>query len=82
MQSMVQAQACGSLDELLAPDVLREVGLFVPQRVHKLLAKVHTSAWVSEMDEMALCGILTTQLWYQTFIKRSQPVSTILSCEK
>jgi asparagine synthase (glutamine-hydrolysing) len=82
MQSIVKTQTCGYIDELLSPEVLRAVGLFVPQHAHKLLEKVRKSASVSEMDEMALCGIITTQLWYQTFIQRSQPVSTSLSCEK
>jgi asparagine synthase (glutamine-hydrolysing) len=82
MQSIVKTRACGYIDEFLSPEVLREVGLFVPQHAHKLLEKVRKSTVVSEMDEMALCGILTTQLWYQTFIQRSQAVSNILCCEK
>ena len=71
MQSIVKARASSYIDELLSLEVLRAVGLFVPQSVQKLLEKVRKSEHVSEMDEMALCGIITTQLWYQTFVKRS-----------
>ncbi len=79
MQSIVKAEASSYVDELLSLEVLREVGLFVPQSVQKLLEKVRKSEHVSEMDEMALCGIITTQLWYQTFVKRSWSLSEILS---
>ncbi len=75
MQSIVKARASSYVDELLSLEVLREVGLFVPQSVQKLLEKVRKSQHVSEMDEMALCGIITTQLWYQTFVKRSWSLS-------
>lgn len=75
MQSIVKAKASSYVDELLSLEVLREVGLFVPQSVQKLLEKVRKSEHVSEMDEMALCGVITTQLWYQTFVKRSWSLS-------
>jgi asparagine synthase (glutamine-hydrolysing) len=71
MQSIVKAKASTYIDELLSVEILREVGLFVPQSVQKLLERARKSEHVSEMDEMALCGIVTTQLWYQTFVKRS-----------
>jgi asparagine synthase (glutamine-hydrolysing) len=72
MQSIVKARASSYVDELLSLEVLREVGLFVPQSVQKLLEKVRKSEHVSEMDEMALCGIITTQLWHQTFVKNGR----------
>ncbi len=71
MQSIVKAKTSTYIDELLSLEILREVGLFIPQSVQKLLERVRKSEHVSEMDEMALCGIVTTQLWYQTFVKRS-----------
>jgi asparagine synthase (glutamine-hydrolysing) len=79
MQCIVQARASSYIDELLSPEALREVGLFVPQSAQKLLTKVRRSEHVSEMDEMALCGIITTQLWYQTFVKRSRSLPCGLS---
>jgi asparagine synthase (glutamine-hydrolysing) len=70
-QSIVKAKASSYIDELLSVEILREVGLFIPESVQKLLERARKSEHISEMDEMALCGIVTTQLWYQTFVKNS-----------
>jgi asparagine synthase (glutamine-hydrolysing) len=70
-QSIVKAKASSYIDELLSVEILREVGLFIPESVQKLLERARKSEHMSEMDEMALCGIVTTQLWYQTFVKKS-----------
>jgi asparagine synthase (glutamine-hydrolysing) len=71
MQTIVKARASRYIDELLSPEAIQDVGLFTPQSVQKLLTKMRQSDHMSEMDEMALCGIITTQLWYQAFIQKS-----------
>jgi hypothetical protein len=38
--------------------------------VARLLAKCRSSASISENDNMALAGIVSTQLWYEAFIHR------------
>jgi asparagine synthase (glutamine-hydrolysing) len=63
------------VDEMLAPETLRETGLFNPEKTQKLLSKIKTSQMVSEMDNMALSGILSTQLLYTQFIHKNSSFS-------
>src|SRR5205085_7909933 len=65
---------CGSeapeyVATVLAPDRVTEAGFFNPVAVSRLLAKCRSSAHVGETDEMALVGVLSTQLWYDAFMK-------------
>lgn len=48
--------------ELLSEKALRESGLFNPAAVAKLVAKITNDQPVGETDDMALAGILSTQL--------------------
>lgn len=73
VQEIMRASNSGYIDELLSPEALREVGLFVPEAVQRLLAKVRTAPSFSEMDEMALFGVLTTQIWHRTFMGAHTP---------
>lgn len=68
IQEIMRSRSSSYVDDLLSPDALREVGLFAPDPAKRLLDKVRGGASFSEMDEMALFGILTTQLWHQMFI--------------
>jgi asparagine synthase (glutamine-hydrolysing) len=74
VQDIVRASASRYVDDMLSPEALRKVGLFAPESAQRLLQKVRKGASFSEMDEMALFGIITTQLWYQTFIHNRQPL--------
>jgi asparagine synthase (glutamine-hydrolysing) len=53
----------------LSETSLREAGLFSPASVSALLKKAGQASAVSTKDEMALVGILTTQMLWQRFIK-------------
>jgi asparagine synthase (glutamine-hydrolysing) len=48
--------------EMLSPQAVRQTAFFNPMAVEKLSAKASSSALLSEMEEMALVGILSTQL--------------------
>jgi asparagine synthase (glutamine-hydrolysing) len=54
--------------ELLSPEALRSAGLFQPRAVSQLVAKLQAGAPVGEMDDMALAGILSSQLVHQQFV--------------
>ena len=49
---------------------LLESGLFDPFAVSQLIAKAEESKPLSETDEMALVGILSSQLLYWQFLER------------
>lgn len=56
-------------EELLAPRAIQEGGVFDSGAVGKLLAKARQGQIVSMKDNMALVGILSTQLVIDRFIK-------------
>ncbi len=56
-------QAAGSyFDELMSPAAVKEYGIFRPESVAALLAKLRAGRFVGTKDNMALVGILSTQL--------------------
>ncbi|MEJ5260062.1 MAG: asparagine synthase (glutamine-hydrolyzing) [Anaerohalosphaeraceae bacterium] len=56
-------------DELLSEKTLREFGLFDPEKTQKLLSAVRLAQYPNETNNMALVGILSTQILYEQFIK-------------
>ena len=57
------------VQEILSPEALADYGLFEPRAVARLLRKAEHGNRFSETDEMALLGVLSTQLWYRQFIR-------------
>jgi asparagine synthase (glutamine-hydrolysing) len=55
--------------ELLSPDQLRKSGYFKPEPVGLLIQKIKHGAAVSESEDMALAGILSTQLVHHQFVQ-------------
>jgi len=58
----------GYLDELLSEPVLREAGCFKPAAVAQLRRKAISGASLSEVEDMALAGIVSTQLVHKQFV--------------
>jgi asparagine synthase (glutamine-hydrolysing) len=56
------------VEELLRPQRLREDGVFRPQAVEKLVSKARNGC-LSTKDNMAVVGIVSTQLWIDRFIR-------------
>jgi asparagine synthase (glutamine-hydrolysing) len=54
--------------ELLSTQWIKASGLFAPNAVEQLQRKAQDGRKLSETDEMALTGILSTQLVYQQFV--------------
>jgi asparagine synthase (glutamine-hydrolysing) len=54
--------------ELLSPQKINETGLFKSEAVNQLVQKIQQGSRVSESEDMALAGILSTQLVHQQFI--------------
>jgi asparagine synthase (glutamine-hydrolysing) len=58
------------VNEILSPEALRAAGLFAPAAVGQLVAKLKRGARAGETDDMALAGILSTQLVHRQFVER------------
>jgi asparagine synthase (glutamine-hydrolysing) len=59
------------ISDILSLTCLKNYGLFNPQRVHALITKILLQKNISEVDQMAIAGILSTQLLYKMFIENS-----------
>jgi asparagine synthase (glutamine-hydrolysing) len=57
------------VDYYLSEEKLKSYNLFNPSMVKKLIEKLSRSKEASEFDNMALVGILTTQIFYDNFIE-------------
>lgn len=77
-RSFFNESAPDYVGDLLAPAALRESGFFKPGPVEQLARKIKSGAPIGETDDMALVGILSTQLVDHLFVKnftRPAPLS-------
>jgi asparagine synthase (glutamine-hydrolysing) len=58
------------VQELLSRESLNESGYFNADKVGRLIAKINRGRIVSNTDNMALVGILSTQMWHHLFVKQ------------
>lgn len=57
------------LKDMLTSQTIREFGIFNPQKVDTLVSNIYLQKQISETDQMAAAGILSTQLLFKMFIK-------------
>ena len=55
--------------ELLSPPAIQTSGLFKPAAVTQLVGKIQQGVSIGEADDMALAGILSTQLVWSQFVR-------------
>ena len=68
-QSLLNHTTIGCTQEALSETSLKKADLFNAGKVAKLLRKMRASSSASEIDDMALMGILSSQLVYQQFVE-------------
>ncbi|MBS2211509.1 asparagine synthase (glutamine-hydrolyzing) [Carboxylicivirga mesophila] len=71
-QSLLNDKAL--LDEFISPYALKDSGLFNPKKIEALLTKLKRSNSVSEQDNMALIGVLSSQILHKLFISAYQEI--------
>lgn len=59
------------IDEILSVDSMKLSGIFNPEKVGALIRKIREQKNVSEIDQMAIAGILSTQILNKMFISES-----------
>ena len=62
-----------NLKNLLSKKQIEAFGIFNPNHVSQLLKKMKSQNKVSEIDNMALTGILSTQILYNLFVNKAMP---------
>jgi len=74
------------VNELLAPDAIRQSGLFNPTAVAMLFNKARTASQssygLSEVEDMALVGILSTQLVHYQFVRGERSVRNVIRLDQ
>jgi asparagine synthase (glutamine-hydrolysing) len=68
--------------ELLAPAALRASGLFKAGPVEQLVNKIRGGSPIGETDDMALAGILSTQLVHRLFVQNFQPPAILSASDR
>jgi asparagine synthase (glutamine-hydrolysing) len=65
------------VQELLSEQALRSTGLFKPGPVLQLVRKASSGTALSEVEDMTIAGIISTQLVHEQFVKnfRQSPIS-------
>jgi asparagine synthase (glutamine-hydrolysing) len=66
--------------DILSDGSINSFGIFNADKVQTLLAKIEYQRAISEIDQMALVGILSTQVLYKMFIK--EPIVAKIKCLK
>jgi asparagine synthase (glutamine-hydrolysing) len=64
--------------DLLSPESIKASGLFKSGPVEQLVRKIENGSTIGETDDMALVGVLSTQLVHHLFVKhfrRPEPLS-------
>jgi asparagine synthase (glutamine-hydrolysing) len=76
LESFFSENAPDYISEMLSPGQITSAGIFDPNMVSQLNAKMRSKRSVSEIDNMAITGILSTQILYNLFVKRGRhPIS-------
>jgi asparagine synthase (glutamine-hydrolysing) len=70
-----QAKEEAYVGELLSAEVIRRSGHFRPEAVERLVMKARSGDRLGEVEEMALTGILSTQLVEEAFVRRGRPAA-------
>lgn len=81
-KSFFHANTPDYVEQLLSEEGLRAVGLFEPKAVRQLVLKIKQQQPVSESDDMALAGCLSTQLLHHKFLRSFRPARPVSSPER
>jgi asparagine synthase (glutamine-hydrolysing) len=74
LEAFVGAKVPDYVNDMISSVRIKECGVFNPESVNNLLSKIKTAQIPSEMDSMALVGILSTQLLFNQFVKDFKPL--------
>jgi asparagine synthase (glutamine-hydrolysing) len=71
--SLTSARAPEYLREVVSPGMLQKFGIFNPASVQKLMGKMEEGKTVTENENMAVAGILSTQILMDMFASGNNP---------
>ena len=68
--------------EVLSPGSIQEAGLFKSGSVEQLVRKIDGGRAIGETDDMALAGIISTQLLHEQFVKNFPSIPSLSSKDR
>ena len=71
--SLTSPKAPEYLREAISPGMINKFGIFNPASVEKLLGKMQAGKTVTENENMAVAGILSTQILMDMFVSGNKP---------
>lgn len=71
ISNLIKQKSSNYLTDILSDESLSSYGIFNPGKVKNLITKIENGGLISEIDQMAIVGILSTQFIYKMFIKNS-----------
>ena len=77
--SLISDPTFNYLSEMLSKEKINAMGLFDYEKVNSLLEKIKYTSRSSEIDNMALTAILSTQILYSCFIEKA--ISSLMNSE-
>ena len=80
-RSFFHAAAPGYVREMLSEQAVTAAGIFNPVAVRQLVARLDQGSSIGETDDMALAGILSTQLVQYQFASHFRPVTALSGCD-
>lgn len=75
LSSFLGNEAPEYVNDILSRSSLSEAGIFNPESVARLLQKMKSGKAYSEMDNMALTAVISTQILYKQFIQEFKPLN-------
>ena len=69
--SFISQMGFNHVAEILSDPIVKSYGIFEPTKVNNLISKMRQQSTVSEIDQMAIAGIISTQMLNKFFIKDS-----------
>jgi asparagine synthase (glutamine-hydrolysing) len=67
--SFCKANAPENIQDILSRESIKSFGIFDPEKVEKLMTNLRDQKNISEIDQMAITGIVSTQLTHKMFVK-------------
>ena len=69
--TIISGKKNGFVDEMFSDKNLNNFGIFDTKNVNQLIRKMELNKQISEIDNMALIGILSTQILHELFVERN-----------
>jgi asparagine synthase (glutamine-hydrolysing) len=75
--SFFSKQTTGYIESIVNTHTIEEYGIFDSELTSKLIAKIKATGTASEVENMTVMAIISTQLFYQFFLTGKPPVSLV-----